>query len=99
MFCLQQLGISDTSNQEGAAAPSILNTGFEAQVWLANLDAVASTDWLAQIIPTMVVTCAGGPAHYDGVDQYRLVQAAIDQMPFGRRVEHVQVVPSHQQQA
>ena len=84
------------TNQEGMAAPSLLDTGFEGQVCLSNLDAVASTDWLAQVAPTMVVTCAAGPAHYDGLDQFGLAQAAIAELPMGSRPAHLRVVPSHQ---
>ena len=84
------------TNQEGMAAPSLLDIGFEGQVYLSNLDAVASTDWLAQVAPTMVVTCAAGPAHYDGLDQFGLVQAAIAELPMGSRPAHLRVVPSHQ---
>jgi len=82
------------ASQEGRAAPTLLDTGYPAQVYLSNLDAVASTDWLAQIAPTLVVTCGGGLNKYFGLGQFGLVEAAILRLPLGSHPAHLLAVPS-----
>lgn len=61
------------------------------------MDAVASTEWLTTVAPTMVVTCAGGPTEF-GPDRrlsmFGLVQRSLSSLRPGHHIQHEHVIPS-----
>jgi hypothetical protein len=66
----------------------------EAQVWLANVDLVASGPWLDTIRPTMVVTCAGRKEAFDQKSLCDYVHVGLAR----RGILHLNFVPSWRQQ-
>ena len=66
----------------------------DGQVWLANVDLVASGAWLDAIRPTMVVTCAGQKRGFDNMTLYEYVHDMVDR----RGIVHLSFAPSWLQQ-
>ena len=85
--------VSDTCSDGRQAMFQELNV-CEGQVWLANVDLVASGAWLDAIRPTMVVTCAGQKRGFDNMTLYEYVHDSIAR----RGIAHVSFVPSFEQQ-
>jgi len=89
--------LMDKCGRGGVGAPTLLTIPRRCRLpgalFISNLDAVASTEWLQAVAPTMVVTAAGDQGLiYNRHTQMELVTNAIASISRGGRPEHIQRV-------